>query len=80
MTMGNKQGPRRIQWTDEQLDYMRKHFPTEPAVDIADVLGCSSATVSNLANSMGLKKSPDFKASDYTNRYVQRCGVIRKGE
>lgn len=78
--MGNNYNGRRIQWTDEQLDYMRKHFPTEPAVDIADVLGCSNATVGNLARSMGLKKSPDFRKSDYANRYVQRGGVIRKGE
>ena len=78
--MKNNHGHRRIQWTDEQLDYMRKHFPTEPAGDIADVLGCSSVTVGNLARSMGLKKSPDFRKSDYTNRYVQRGGVIRKGE
>lgn len=78
--MGNKQGHKRIQWTDEQLDYMRKHFPTEPAVDIADVLGCSSTTVINLARSMGLEKSPDFRKSDYANRYVLRGGVIRKEE
>lgn len=80
MATNNKHGRRRIQWTDEQLDYMRNHFPTEPAGDIADVLGCSSTTVTNLARSLGLQKSPDFKASNYVNRYVQRGGVIKKGE
>ena len=78
--MKNKHGHRRIQWTDEQLDYMRNHFPTESAGDIADVLGCSSVTVGNLARSMGLRKSPDFRKSDYANRYVQRGGVIRREE
>lgn len=77
--MANKYKSRRIEWTDEQLEYMRIHYPTETAGDIADVLGCSSTTVINLAHRLGLQKSPDFKASDYVNRYVQRAGVIRKG-
>ena len=78
--MKNNHGHRRIQWTDEQLDYMRKHFPTEPAGDISDLLGCSSATLGNQARKLGLQKSPDVRKSDYTNRYVRRGGVIRKGE
>lgn len=69
--------PRRFDWTDEKLAYLREHYPTESADDIADVLGCSYPTVAYKAKQLGIQKSPDFHTWNYIGRYVKR-GVIKK--
>ena len=68
---------RKFDWTEEKLAYLREHYPTDSADDIADVLGCSDSTVSYKAKSLGLEKSPDFHKWNYIGRYVKR-GVIKK--
>ena len=68
---------RKFDWTDEKLAYLREHYPTDSADDIADVIGCSDSTVSYKAKQLGLEKSPDFHTWNYIGRYVKR-GVIKK--
>ena len=68
---------KRFEWTDEKIQYLREHYATETADDIADVLGCSDSTVSYKAKALGLEKSPDFHKWNYIGRYVKR-GVIKK--
>lgn len=63
---------KRIEWTDEMLQYLREHYPTESACDIADVVGCSTDTVIKKARKLGIEKSPDFKRSAFIGRYVKR--------
>lgn len=63
-------------WTEENLAYLRKHYPTEAGSDIADAIGCSSATVTLKARQLGLKKDPSFRTSNFIGRYVKR-GVIK---
>lgn len=62
----------RIDWTEERLQYLRDHYPTGTAEDIADVIGCSGDSVSRKARELGIRKSPDFKKSNFIGRYVKR--------
>ena len=61
----------KIVWTDDMLEYLRKHFPTEPAGDIAEALGVSDTTIRLKARALGIEKSKDFKATDYMYRIVK---------
>lgn len=69
--------PKKIIWTEENLAYLREHYPTEPGSDIADVLGCSGASVTLKARQLGIEKDPSFRTSDFIGRYVKK-GVIKK--
>ena len=62
----------KIIFTEAQKAYIREHFPTEPAVDIADVLGVSPPTVIKAVREMGLKKVEGWCSNDYHGRYVNR--------
>ena len=75
--MTQKEMTKKFDWTEEKLAYLREHFPTDSADDIADVIGCSDSTVSYKAKQLGLEKSPDFHKWNYIGRYVKR-GVIKK--
>lgn len=45
----------------ERDDYMRKHYPTKTAREIASALDVSLKTVQELARKLGLKKAPPIK-------------------
>jgi hypothetical protein len=62
---------RPINWSEDKLEYLRRYFPTTPAIDIADVIGCSYTSVYNKARQLGLKKSPDYSLKDFNYRYVK---------
>ena len=61
-------------WTAEELDKLRELFPTTPACDLADMFGCSSATVSYQARLLGLEKDPSFRTQNFIGRYTHRRG------
>lgn len=60
----------RIEWTEDKLQYIREHYPTETAQDIADVIGCSDSTVRMKAMELGLKKASSYKRTDFIGRYT----------
>ena len=62
----------KIDWTEEKLQYIREHYPTETAQDIADVLGCSDCTVNVKAKELGVVKAPTFRKSNFHGRYVKK--------
>ena len=62
----------RIEWTEEKLQYLREHYPTGTAQEIADVVGCSDTTVNVKARELGIKKAPTFKKSDFHGRYLKK--------
>lgn len=66
---------RKFEWTDDMVAYLREHWPTGTAFDIAQVLGCSETTVSKKAKRLGIAKDPSFKRTNFIGRYVKR-GVI----
>ena len=72
--------PQKNIWTEENLTYLREHFPTEPGTDIAEALGCSGASVTQKARQLGLKKDPSFKTSQFIGRYVKRGESNNKKE
>ena len=59
-------------FTESEKAYIREHFPTEPACDIADVLHVSYPTVIKAAREMGLSKVDGWSSNDYHGRYVNR--------
>lgn len=61
----------KIVLTTEQERYLREHFPTEAACDIAEHLHISDTTVRNIAREMGLKKSESFDPRRFHNHIVK---------
>ena len=59
------------EWTEEELEYLIEHFPTEAGCDIADHLGLSAPCVCNKAKDLGLKKSKEYDRRSYIKRYVK---------
>ena len=57
--------------TREQEEYLRLHYPTDPAVDIAEHFRISPPVVQRIAKEMGLKKAEGWRASQYNNRLVK---------
>lgn len=57
-------------WSDEDVEYLKGHFPYEPASDIADVIGISYPCVLKKARELGLKKSEGYDPRRFNNRYV----------
>lgn len=68
---------KKVDWTEERIAYLREHYPTGTAQDIADFVGCSDDTVNRKAKQLGIKKDQSFKKSNFIGRYVKR-GVIKK--
>ena len=62
--------PRASIWNDETLATLRRLYPTTPASDIADMIGCTGASVLNKAHELGLKKDPSFRVINYYGRYT----------
>lgn len=64
----------KIIWTDENIAKLRELYPTTPAVDLADIFGCSDSTVLNKAHELGLKKDPSFSTNSFQGRYTKKRG------
>lgn len=67
--------PRSRIWNDETLATLRRLYPTTPASDIADMIGCTGASVLNKAHELGLKKDPSFHTINYYGRYTGKQGL-----
>ena len=61
----------KLLWSDEDIAYLREHYPVSSASDIADHFGISLTSVSLKAYELGLKKSPNYSSHQYRNRYVR---------
>ena len=66
-----RHGPSARVWSDEDLNYLREHFPVESATDLADHFGLSYTTVRLKAMELGLKKAPGYSPKQFRNRYVK---------
>ena len=65
---------KKIEWTDERLKILQEMYPTMPANDIADIIGCSDCTVLRKARELGLKRDPSFDSHNFIGRYTKRLG------
>jgi hypothetical protein len=68
---------KKFDWTEEKLAYLREHYPMGTAYDIAKVIGCSESTVQVKARTLGIKKDPSFRRTDFIGRYTRRGGKQR---
>jgi hypothetical protein len=68
---GHRGNGSEVSWTQEMLDYLVDRFPKEAGCDIAEHLGISSTAVCRKAQSLGLKKGPDYDYRKYLKRYVK---------
>lgn len=59
-------------WTADNIEKLRRLFPTMPATDIADEIGCSDCTVLVKARELGLRKDPSWHRNNYIGRYTGR--------
>ena len=46
-------------WTEEQLEYMKEHYPYERTQDIADKIGKTKSSIDHKANRLGLHKDKE---------------------
>lgn len=63
---------RRVVFDDEELAYIREHFPTDASCDIAENLGVSYPVIIRAAKEMGLKKSEDYSSEKFRFRHVRK--------
>lgn len=61
----------RITFTDDELSYIREHYPTDAQCDIAQYLGVSPSIVARTARELGLKKEPGWSTVKFMGRYVR---------
>lgn len=61
-------------WTEENIKTLRELFPTTPAVDIADMFGCSNTAVLYMAKKLGLQRDTSFSVHKFIGRYTKRRG------
>lgn len=59
-------------WNEESVATLRRLFPSTPAQDIADVIGCSDCTVLHKARELGLQRDPSFHRNNFIGRYTGR--------
>ena len=62
---------KRFDWTEDKLDILRRLYPTTPAVDLVDMIGCTDSTIHKKARELGIKRDPSFRVSKYYGRYIK---------
>lgn len=67
MPKGNPGQPR-PQWTDAELRTLREIYPNTPTRAIADTLGRSENSVGQKARLIGVSKTTEFMASEFSGR------------
>ena len=59
-------------WSQEQLDYLIKNYPTSTIGDLATAIGFSEGPVKNKVKELGLKRSPDYSYKNFYRRYTSK--------
>lgn len=59
---------KRVQWTNDQIQYVRERYPHDRAADIAQHLGVKVQSIYVKARALNLVKSPEFFASEMSGR------------
>lgn len=65
---------KRLLWDDATIELLRRKYPTTPASDIADEIGCSAPSVMRMAKKLGIEKDPSFDRNNYIGRYARNRG------
>jgi len=60
-------------WTERNVAILRDMYPTSPAQDIADAIGCCCAkTVLNKAHELGLQKAEGYHRNNFVYRFTHK--------
>lgn len=59
-------------WNERTVATLRRLFPSTPAQDIADEIGCSDCTVMKKARELGLKREDGYHRNNFVYRYVHK--------
>lgn len=59
-------------WNDQTIALLREMYPTTPAQDIADVIGCSDCSVTKKAHELGLKRDPTYHRNNFVYRFTHK--------
>lgn len=78
-TESSKRRTVKIEFTDDQADWMRKHYPTTYNQECCDYLGVSMRTMIRFARSLGLTKDPDFVKS-ISHEHCKLMQSLNRGE
>lgn len=62
---------KRFDWNEERLDILRQLYPTTPAVDLVDMIGCTDSTIHKKARELGIIRDPSFRVGKYYGRYIK---------
>ncbi len=62
-------------WTDEEVEYLRQHYPNQRSDDVAAALGIPVRLVYSKAHRLDLKKSAAFLDSDASGRMKQGASI-----
>lgn len=58
-------------FTAEEIEYIKRVYPTGTCDEIGDHLGVSRTLIGRAARAMGLKKADGWSPALYANRYVR---------
>jgi len=61
----------RIEFNEEQKQYLREHYPIDPVTDLEDHFQVSGPVIKRIAEEMGLQKVPGWRGMRYRNRYIK---------
>ena len=64
-------GAQKRHFTKEEDDFIREHYPNEPALDVAEKIGVSYPSLLRRVKVLGVRKSESYSARDYHHRYVR---------
>jgi hypothetical protein len=69
----------RRRWSEQDLEILREQYPHKRTEDIARILGCPIYSVYNKAYDLGIRKSPEFKASEQSGVLTKHNAFQRGG-
>jgi hypothetical protein len=71
-------------WTEDELQYLERHYSNTDGKDIAQCLGRTAGAIAGMSQKLGLKKSQTYKSKVYRNNNMLRLakkfggGYIKK--
>ena len=65
-------------WTNDELGYLRAHYPTTPSADMVSALGRPAKAIGLMARKLGLNKTPEYLAA-HAGRFPHGLQPWNKG-
>ena len=62
----------KIIWSAEDDAYIREHYPTEAACDIAEHFGITYSPIIRMAKELGVEKADGWDKGNYYGRFVHK--------